>query len=93
MTQEDPALERAKKHVKEVSDFFYHLMTYVLVNALMVIIDRRGGANDTFGLDWAYWLIIGWGFGIAGHAVSVFYSDYKVHKLYQEEQERQRQDR
>ena len=90
MTLEDPALERAKKHVKDVRDFYYHLMTYVLVNALLVIIDLRGGAGGGFlGLDFAYWLIIGWGFGILGHAISVFFGDFRVQQVYEREKERE----
>jgi hypothetical protein len=90
MTQEDATLERARKHVKEVRDFFYHLMTYVLVNALLVIIDRRVDTGGGFlGLDWAYWVILGWGFGILGHAVSVFFGDYRVQKLYEQEKNRE----
>ena len=90
MTQEDPALERAKKHVKDVRDFYYHLMTFVLVNAMMVIIDLRVDAGGGFlGLDWAYWMILGWGFGIAGHAISVFFGDYRVQKLYDQEKQRE----
>lgn len=84
MTQVDPALERAKEHVKHVRDFYYHLMVYVLVNALLVIIDLSVG-----GLDWAYWVIIGWGFGIAGHAIYVFFGDYRVRKLYEQEKSRE----
>jgi len=65
-------------------------MTYVLVNAMMVAIDLRVDAGGGFlGLDWAYWMVLGWGFGIAGHAISVFFGDYRVQKLY--EQERQRE--
>jgi len=91
MTQADPAFERAQKHVKNVRDFFYHLMVYVLVCAMMVVIDRLGGANSGFaGLDFAYWIILGWGFGVAGHGVSVFFDDYMVHKRYDEEKWRDR---
>lgn len=73
MTQEDPALERARKRVKELSGF----------------IDRNGGANSGFlGLDWAYWVIIFWGFGVAGHAVSTYFGEYQVHKLYEKEKSR-----
>jgi hypothetical protein len=84
MTDEDPALERAKEHVKHVRDFFYHLMVYVLVCAMLVIIDLRVG-----GLDWAYRVIIGWGFGIAGHAIYTFFGDYRVQKLYAQAKERE----
>ena len=79
MTQADSALEQAQQHVKHVRDFFYHLMVYVLVNALLIVIDLRQG-----GLDWAYWVIIGWGFGVLGHAISVFFGDYRAQKLYEE---------
>lgn len=86
MTQDDPALERTKKHVKDVRDFYYHLMTFVFVNAMMIIIDLRVDAGGGFlGLDWAYWMILGWGLGIAGHAISVFFGDYRVQKLYEQE--------
>jgi hypothetical protein len=84
MTQEDRARERAEKHVREVRDFFYHLMVYVLVCAMLVFIDLRQG-----GLDWAFWVIFGWGFGIAGHAIYVFFGDYRVEKLYAEEKNRE----
>jgi hypothetical protein len=94
MTHEDAALERARKHVKDVRDFSYHLMTYVLVNVMMVVLDRRTGPNDGFlGLDWAYWLIIAWGFGIGGHAISVFFGEQKVQKVYEQEKKRDRDDR
>lgn len=84
MAQENPALERARKHVTAVRDFFYHLMTYVLVNAMLVFIDLRSeGADSVLGLDWAYWIIIGWGFGLAGHAIAVFFGEYRVFKAYE----------
>ena len=85
MTQQDPALERAQTHVKHVRDFYYHLMVYVLVNAMLVIVDLRDGS-----LDWAYWLIIFWGFGVAGHAIYTFFGDYRVQKVYAREKTRER---
>ena len=90
MAQGDPALERARKHVKRRRDFLYHLMTYVFVNALLVIIDRRGGTGDqaVMGLDWAYWLILFWGLGVVGHAIAVSFGDRRVAKLYERERDR-----
>ena len=87
MTQRDPALERAEKQVKDVRDFYYHFMTYVFVNTLMVIIDRRGGetGQSFIGLDWAYWVIIAWGLGVAGHAITVNYGDRRVQQVYRQE--------
>jgi 2TM domain len=73
MRPDEPALRQAKR----VRDFAYHLTVYLFVNALCVILDVRAGAGDqaVLGLDWAYWLLLFWGFGILGHAVSVFLSD------------------
>ena len=90
MTEPDPAMERAKKYVAEVRDFYYHLMTYVLVNALLVIIDLRSDTSEGFlGLDFAYWIILGWGFGLIGHAISVFFGDYRAERLYEKEKSRE----
>ena len=90
MTREDPALERAKKYVTEVRDFYYHLMTYLLVNTMLVVIDLRNGNDGAFlGLDFAFWIILGWGFGVAGHAISVFYGEHKVHELYEQDRNQQ----
>ena len=90
MTQEDPALERAKKHVKQVRDFYYHLMTYVFVCLLLIIVDRGGGTGEGAfaGLDWAYWVILFWGLGVLGHAISVFFGERKVQKEYEREKGR-----
>lgn len=62
------AVERAEKRVKELRDFWTHLAIYVVVNAGLIVLDLVQGN----GLQWAYWVIIGWGIGIAAHAVSTF---------------------
>jgi cellobiose-specific phosphotransferase system component IIC len=86
----DPALERAKRHVKAVRDFYYHLMVFVLVNALLIIIDVGGGANDGFlGLDFAYWIVFVWGFGILGHAIYTFFGERRVSQVHAEERKRE----
>jgi hypothetical protein len=64
----DAAVERATKRVKDVRDFWVHLAMYVVVNTGLVIIDLAQGG----GLQWAQWVIFGWGIGIVAHAVSVF---------------------
>lgn len=90
MTQQDPALERARRRVEDVSAFYYHLMTYVLVNALLVWIDLAGGANaGLFGLDFAHFVIIGWGFGVVGHGISTYFGEYRIQRLYEDEKRRE----
>ncbi len=89
----NPAMERARQRVKEVRDFYYHLMTFVLVNGLIIYLDRRTGPNDQFlGLDWAFWVIFAWGFGIAGHAIATFLGDYRVNEVSRQDS-RERVDR
>ncbi len=82
--ERDPALILAEKHVESVRDFFYHLMVFVVVNAVLVIVDLRDtGDQAVLGLDWAYWLILFWGLGLAGHGISVFFDNYRVAKEYE----------
>lgn len=83
MTQIDPALERAREHVKLVRDFFYHLMVFGFVSVLLVIVDLAvdTGGNTILGLDWAYWVILFWGLGVVGHGISVYFGNRRVEKL------------
>jgi hypothetical protein len=64
-------------------------MTYVFVSALLIIVDRRGGTGDraVLGLDWAYWVILFWGLGVVGHAISAFVGDRRAEKLYERDRE------
>jgi hypothetical protein len=73
MTEQDPAMERARKRARELKDFYGHLVTYVLVCSLLVVIDLADSseADEFIGLSWAYWPILGWGIAIVIHAVSV----------------------
>ncbi len=90
MTQTDPALQRARTHVKTVRDFFYHLMVYVFLGALLVVIDKAGGADaGFFGLDFANWVLLFWGLGVVGHAIYAYFGDHRVRKVYQDEKARE----
>jgi hypothetical protein len=90
MMREDSAMDRARTRAKDVRDFYYHLMVFVLVNLMLIAIDLSGGAGvGIFGLDFAQWVIFGWGFGIVGHAISVFLGDWRVQKYYEEEKRRE----
>lgn len=60
--------ERAQKRVKEYTDVMWHAATYVIVNAFLWGIDIIGGD----GVNWAYWVTISWGIGLAFHIASYF---------------------
>jgi hypothetical protein len=99
MTEADPAMERAQQRVKDLKDFYTHLVVYILVNTLLVVIDLldndAGDANTLLGLDWAYWPILGWGIGLTVHAFTVFFpfsgwEERKTQQLYEKEKARSR---
>jgi len=87
----DPGIEMAKKHLKVVRDFLYHLMVFVFVNGLLVIFDVRAGVGDgaVLGLDWAYWVILFWGIGLIGHAIYAFFGEHRLEARYEREQRRE----
>jgi hypothetical protein len=82
MLEEDTVRDTAREHVKNVRDFYYHLMVFVVVNALLVIVDIKGGkaGSTIFNLDWAYWIILFWGLGVIGHAIYAFFDGYRVER-------------
>ena len=53
------------------SDFYRHLAVYVVVNLLLVVINLVT-SRDYF---WAMWPLLGWGIGLAFHALRVFAFD------------------
>lgn len=91
MEQTDTALESAKKHLKAIRDFMYHLMVFLFVNGLLVILDVRAGVGDqaVLGLDWAYWVILFWGVGLVGHAIYAFFGEHRVEAKYERERQRE----
>jgi hypothetical protein len=60
--------EEAKKRVSEIRGFYQHLAAYVVVNAALVLINLLTSPRDL----WFMWPLLGWGIGVALHALSVF---------------------
>jgi hypothetical protein len=73
MTHDPPVGEadlrqQAIRSLKQKRDFRSHVVTYVLVNALLVVIWAVTGA----GFFWPVFPIVGWGIGVAFNAWSVY---------------------
>lgn len=49
-------------------EFYNHLITYGVVNAGLCALDVLTGTDKL----WFYWVIGGWGVGLAAHAYKVF---------------------
>ena len=69
MTDDDVELQRlAIRRADMKLAFRSHLMAYVVVNAGLVAINLIT-SPDYF---WAVWPMIGWGVGLAAHAITVY---------------------
>jgi hypothetical protein len=62
---------RARSEVRAKADFYWHLSVYVAVNLLLVVINLVTWP----GYFWAAWPLLGWGIGVAAHALRVFVLD------------------
>ena len=68
MNLEEKKYQNAKKKVRGLKGFYIHLVTYVLINALLFLINIAVSPD----VLWFYWPLLGWGIGIVMHAFYVF---------------------
>jgi hypothetical protein len=66
-TVEKTDYQRVRERVEELKGFYVHLTVYLIVNLGLVLIDFAAGAGW-----WFFWPLVGWGVGLAIHAVVVF---------------------
>jgi sensor histidine kinase YesM len=59
--------DRAKEYVEKLKGFYVHFVIYLLMMPIFIYLNSR-----STGFPWALFPIIGWGFGIAGHAMETF---------------------
>ena len=85
-TTESDLREEAIRRLKKKRDFRTHLLTYVLVNALLVVI----WAVTSAGFFWPIFPIMGWGIGVALNAWDVYGRPQITEEQIRREQERLR---
>ncbi|TWX64504.1 helix-turn-helix domain-containing protein [Colwellia demingiae] len=56
------------EHVKDIKDFYSHLINYGIVVGAFFILNLVTSPDYI----WAWWIAIGWGIGVISHALSVF---------------------
>lgn len=64
---DDAAYRRARARVHQLRGFYTNLAAYVFVNLVLLVINLIVGRPW-----WFYWVLIGWGIGLAAHAFAVF---------------------
>ena len=66
--QEFERYQRAKKQVEEIKGFYGHLISFVLVMAVLLFINLRYSPQYL----WFFWPLLGWGIGLLFHGMKVF---------------------
>ena len=68
MNTEDRKYQKALRRVRRMKGFYAHLVSYILVNLLLFLINIMTSPN----ILWFYWPLFGWGIGIVMHGLFVF---------------------
>lgn len=73
LTPEEIKYQQALKRVKRIKGFYTHLMVYIVINAMLIILN--GNNSDVNYHFWRYKtfnMALFWGVGLAAHGLSVF---------------------
>jgi len=86
ISKESLAYEKATRRVKELKGFYGNLTSYVLVISFLAVLN----VLTSPGYLWFFWPMIGWGLGIAAHAVTTFgigkdWEERKIKELIEED--------
>jgi hypothetical protein len=63
-------IQTAETKAKEKVEFRIHLITYIVINVLLMVINL----TLTPGYIWFIWPLFGWGIGIILHTLRVYFS-------------------
>lgn len=66
--QEFERYQKAKKQVEEIKGFYGHLISFVVVMAVLLFINLRYSPQYL----WFFWPLLGWGIGLLFHGMKVF---------------------
>lgn len=93
--QFDDSYVRARKHVDELKEFYYNLISYCCVIPFLIFVNYW----TFWGFQWFWFPMFGWGIGIAIHAYKVFvgggvlgrnWEKRKIEQFMREEEEQNR---
>ena len=64
---------KAQKRVQQIKEFYSHLLVYMIIIPILVVINLKYTPN----YHWFWFSMIGWGVGLALHALQIF-EGYKI---------------
>lgn len=91
----DDSYVRARKHVEELKEFYYNLISYCFVIPFLVFVNYW----TSWDFQWFWFPMFGWGIGLVFHAYKVFVNDgvlgrsweqRKIEQFMREEEENDR---
>ena len=68
MSHDTERYQKARQRVQEIKGFFVHLMVYIIVNLGLLMLNLFLSPDGL----WFFWPLIGWGIGLAAHALQTF---------------------
>ena len=66
--KDNQAYQKATQKVKMVKEFYSHLLTYLIFNGFMFVINYATSPGDW----WVLYPVIGWGFCLTIHAIDLY---------------------
>jgi 2TM domain-containing protein len=66
--QQEERFQQAKKRVEELKGFYGNLVSYIVVNIGLMILNLMTSPEHL----WFFWPMFGWGIGVLFHAMKVF---------------------
>ena len=70
-SQIDDSYVRARKHVEELNEFYYSLISYFVVIPFLIFVNYW----TSWHYQWFWWPMLGWGIGLAFQAYKVYVND------------------
>lgn len=64
---------KAQKRVQQIKEFYSHLLVYMIIIPILIVINLKYTPN----YHWFWFSMIGWGVGLALHALQIF-EGYKL---------------
>ncbi|MFP9115216.1 2TM domain-containing protein [Flavobacterium sp. RHBU_3] len=68
-TEDQERYNKALKHVENIRGFYSHLFSYLVIITGLTILNLTTSPQYL----WFLWPALGWGFGLAAHAMSIFH--------------------